>query len=88
VTCASPFTNPAAPPVPSTAIFSKSDGITHWRVCREEDGPGRDNIEVSGSHCGLGWNPLVLWAIADRLAQKEDEWAPFDREGWRAYLYG
>src|SRR5262245_39320204 len=78
----------AAPPVPSTAIYSKSDGITHWRVCRETDGPGRDNIEVSGSHCGLGWNPLVLWAIADRLAQKEDEWAPFDRKGWRAFVYG
>lgn len=77
----------AAPPVPSTAIYSKSDGITHWRVCREDDGPGRENIEVTGSHCGLGWNPLVLWAIADRLAQKEDDWKPFERDGWRSYLY-
>ena len=77
----------AAPPVPSTAIYSKSDGVTHWRVCREDEGPGRDNIEVTGSHCGLGWNPLVLWAIADRLSQKEDEWRPFEPDGWLGYLY-
>jgi hypothetical protein len=78
----------SAPPVPATAIYSKSDGITHWRACRESDGPRRENIEVPGSHCGLGWNPLVLWAIADRLALAEGEWKPFEREGWRAYLYG
>jgi hypothetical protein len=77
----------AAPPVPSTAIYSKSDGIAHWRACLEEEGPGRENIEVTGSHCGLGWNPLVLWAIADRLAQKEDDWEPFERAGWRSFLY-
>jgi pimeloyl-ACP methyl ester carboxylesterase len=78
----------AAPPVPSTAIYSRSDGITHWRVCRESDGPRRENIEIFGSHWGLSWNPLALWAIADRLAQPEDAWKPFGRDGWRAYLYG
>jgi hypothetical protein len=78
----------SAPPVPATAIYSKSDGIAHWRACRESDGPQRENIEVPGSHCGLGWNPLVLWAIADRLALAEGEWRPFAREGWRSYLYG
>jgi hypothetical protein len=75
------------PPVPVTAIFSKSDGITHWEACRESEGPERENIEIDGSHCGLGWNPIALWAIADRLAQPAGEWRPFAREGWRAYLY-
>lgn len=26
----------------------------------------------------MGVNPLVLWAIADRLAQPEGAWKPFD----------
>jgi len=87
ITLGSPFGDAAPPPVPATAIFSKSDGIAHWRSCVETDGPERENIEVPGSHCGLGWNPIVLWAIADRLAQAEGDWKPFHREGWRSYLY-
>jgi pimeloyl-ACP methyl ester carboxylesterase len=91
ITLGSPFGDApetkGAPPVPATAIYSKTDGVTHWRSCRESDGPERENIEVPGSHCGLGWNPLALWAIADRLAQTEGAWRPFERDGWREYLY-
>jgi hypothetical protein len=75
------------PPVPSTAIFSRSDGVTHWRACIERPTASTDNIEVRGSHCGLGFNPAVLYAIADRLAQPETEWRPFARHGWRRMFY-
>jgi len=30
----------------------------------------------------------VMYAIADRLAQGEDAWKPFDRSGWRGMLFG
>ena len=76
-----------APPVPSTAIYSKTDGIVAWRSCIEPDTATTDNIEVLGSHCGLGINPAVLYAVADRLAQTEDGWGPFERTGWRAAVY-
>ena len=33
-----------------------------------------ENIEVDGSHCGLGWNTQVLSIIADRLRQPQDAW--------------
>ena len=36
---------------------------------------------MPGSHLGLGFNPLVLFAIADRLAQPEEGWQPFFRDG-------
>lgn len=75
------------PPVPSTAIYSRSDGIVAWQGCREQDGPTTQNIEVEGSHCGLGHNPAVLYAIADRLALPEGEWWPFDRSGLRSLVY-
>jgi pimeloyl-ACP methyl ester carboxylesterase len=63
--------------VPVSAIYSRTDGVATWQSCVEDDGPQRENIEVFGSHCGLGHNPAALIAIADRLAQREGEWAPF-----------
>lgn len=77
----------APPPVPSTAIYSRGDGVVAWQNCCEEIGPMSDNIEVHGSHCGLGFNASVLYAIADRLAQAEDDWHPFERTGMRAFVY-
>lgn len=64
-------------PVPSTAIFSRSDGIVPWQSCVEEDGPLRESIEVQSSHLGIGHHPVTLLTIADRLAQAEGTWQPF-----------
>lgn len=75
------------PPVPSTAIWSRGDGIVAWQTCCEREAVTTDNIEVRGSHCGLGVNPSVLYAVADRLAQPDDGWAPFKREGFKALVY-
>lgn len=66
------------PPVPTTSIYSRSDGIVAWQSCvieadaeagakSHEDG-GTDNVEVEGSHIGLGWNPEVLRTVAQRLS--------------------
>ncbi|WP_179405628.1 alpha/beta hydrolase [Burkholderia guangdongensis] len=75
------------PPVPATSIYSRTDGVVAWETCLEEAGSMTENIEVEGSHCGLGHHPAVVYAIADRLALPEGEWWPFDRNGpWR-YLY-
>ncbi len=76
------------PPVPSTAIFTKEDGIVAWQNCIEPEDSLTDNIRVYGSHCGLGVNPVVLYAIADRLAQDEGTWKPFERTGLlRQFVY-
>lgn len=73
--------------VPSTAIFSRGDGVVAWQTCMEKAGPTSENIAVYGSHCGLGHNPAVLYAIADRLAQAPDEWARFETPAWLRYAY-
>lgn len=75
------------PPVPSTSIYSRTDGIVSWRSCLEQNTAWTQNIEVEGSHCGLGHNPAVLYAIADRLALPEGEWVPFARSGLRSAVY-
>jgi pimeloyl-ACP methyl ester carboxylesterase len=63
--------------VPVTSIYSRSDGIVTWQCSVERERAQAENIEVEGSHCGLGHNPAVLYAIAHRLAQPEGEWQPF-----------
>ena len=76
------------PPVPTTSIFSRTDGVVSWRCCVERDGHEVENIEVPASHFGIGMNPATWYAVADRLAQPEGAWSPFHREGWRRWIYG
>jgi Alpha/beta hydrolase family len=75
------------PPVPTTAIFSRTDGICAWQGCMEKRSARSENIEVESSHCGMGHHPAVVYAVADRLAQPEGKWKPFDRSGWRSIVY-
>jgi len=75
------------PPVPSTSIYTRTDGVVHWRCSLERPSPTTENIRVHGSHCGLGHNPMALWAIADRLAQAEQGWHPFERGAFRRLAY-
>jgi hypothetical protein len=69
------------PPVPATAIYSRSDGVTSWASCVEQDSPTTENIEVFSSHIGLLHNPVVLYLIAERLSQPEGQWRPLRPAG-------
>ena len=75
------------PSVPTTSIYTKTDGVVHWSSSIEVEEDHTDNIEVRTSHCGLGFNASTLYAVADRLAQPEGEWKRFHREGWRSMVY-
>jgi len=76
------------PPVPSTAIYSRTDGVVHWSSCLEFETESSESIEVYGSHTGMALNPAVLNVVADRLAQPEQGWRSFSRSrGCRALLY-
>src|SRR6478736_2873278 len=67
-------------PVPATSIYSRADGIVNWRTCLLHSSDTAENIEVYlASHTGIGVNAAALWAIADRLAQPEGQFSPFDR---------
>lgn len=64
--------NREAPLVPTTSIYSKTDGITAWQNCLEIETELAQNIEVIGSHAGLPHNPQALYTIAKRLAAVGD----------------
>jgi hypothetical protein len=70
-----------APRVPTTSIFSATDGVVAWQCSINPDMPHCENIEVMASHMGMGMNPLALAVIADRLAQPEGQWQRFDAQG-------
>jgi pimeloyl-ACP methyl ester carboxylesterase len=75
------------PPVPTTSIYSRSDGIVAWQCSLNAEAPRTENIEVQASHIGMGMNPLALYAVADRLRQEPKRWQPFDAQGARRWFF-
>lgn len=74
------FDLPTAPKVPTSSIYSKTDGVVAWQGSIQAPttlNPRTENIEVFASHIGMGLNPSAWWAVADRLAQKPPTWKPF-----------
>jgi pimeloyl-ACP methyl ester carboxylesterase len=70
----------AAPPVPTTSVYSRSDGVVAWQgSVQRPDHDRTENVEVVASHLGIGVNPTAWWAVADRLAQDPDRWQRFSR---------
>ena len=57
------------PDVPVTCIYTKTDGLLPWKHCMEAETLRKDikNIEVFGSHCGMGANASVLLTVANSL---------------------
>ena len=54
----------AAPRVPTSSIYSRSDGVVNWKACLRAD---INSIEVHGSHVGLALNPEVYRILAHLL---------------------
>jgi len=76
------------PPVPCTAVYSRSDGVVSWKTTVERLEHERvENVEVCGAHCGLGVNAAALAVVADRLAQPDGAWQPFRPTGLQRFLY-
>jgi pimeloyl-ACP methyl ester carboxylesterase len=76
------------PPVPTTSIYSRSDGFVSWRCSLNVDGPQAENVEVRASHLGLGAHPAALYVIADRLRQDPAQWQRFDAHPAHRRLFG
>jgi pimeloyl-ACP methyl ester carboxylesterase len=70
---------PVQPSMPSTSIYSKTDGMVSWEYCIDWDtGPQTQNIEVYCNHLGFGMNPVVWMIVHDRLRQDTNNWQLFD----------
>ena len=85
---AKPLREHLLPAVPMSCLYSISDGVVPPQEATV-DGPDArcENIRVSGSHTGLGFNAMVLAIVGDRLAQPEGSWPPFNPAGLTGVLY-
>lgn len=72
--------------VPSTSIWSRHDGVVPWQSS-VITGDRAENIEVRATHLTLGFDPLVIHAIADRLGQDLGRWQPFRPPRWLPNAY-
>jgi len=70
------------PQLPISCLYSLSDGVVPPQEATIDGNPAlHENIRVPSSHVGLGFNPIVLWVVADRLALPEGQWRPFAPRG-------
>jgi pimeloyl-ACP methyl ester carboxylesterase len=56
-------------PVPTTAIWSRNDGLVNGLACHAPLEPGLRSVEIPGSHMGVQLRPRVMRAVADALAE-------------------
>jgi pimeloyl-ACP methyl ester carboxylesterase len=73
--------------IPMTAIYSQSDAIVSARIAQLPPGRLVENVGVTASHLGMGFNPAVLYVIADRLGQHSDDWKKFEIDGYRNLFF-
>jgi len=77
-----------APPVPTTAVYSKTDGVLDWRVCMQSDGHEHtENIQIYGSHNGMTLNAMVWILLSERLGRAAGDWQPFRAGGLLRLMY-
>ncbi|MDJ0909144.1 MAG: alpha/beta hydrolase [Woeseiaceae bacterium] len=57
---------------PLTVIYSRTDGVVHWRAAIDRYNAHAKHIRVRSSHLGLGVNPAVWRLIAQTLGRQTD----------------
>jgi pimeloyl-ACP methyl ester carboxylesterase len=74
--------------IPTSCLYSLTDGVVPPQEATIDGDPAmHENIRVPGCHIGLGFNGIVLAIIADRLAQPEGDWKPFEPEGMLGHIW-
>lgn len=72
---------PAPAPVPTTAIYSKKDGVVNWQTCMEPTPDNwHQNIEVVGSHFGMPYLPSIWFLVENRLSLEQKNWQAFEQK--------
>jgi pimeloyl-ACP methyl ester carboxylesterase len=76
------------PRIPISCLYSLGDGVVPPQEATINGDPAlHENIRVTGSHVGMGFNGMVLATVADRLAQPENNWQPFRPAGMLRSIY-
>ncbi|MDT8991694.1 alpha/beta hydrolase [Curvibacter sp. APW13] len=77
------------PPVPTTAVYSRLDGVVSWQCAMEQDVEGGESIHLRGNtHCGMASSPTALYLIAERLASGAAGWSAYRPRGLARLAFG
>lgn len=69
------------PETPFTSLYSKTDGVVHWKCSLENEDKTHENIEIVGSsHVGMAHNPIAMYVIANRLAENPKNWKRYKND--------
>jgi esterase/lipase len=72
--------------VPTTSVYSKTDGIVDWQHSLLDVHEYHQNIEIDASHVGLGTHLAVSVILAEKLTHHIDNWKPIKDDNWRNVL--
>ena len=61
-----------SPAVPSTCLYTITDGTVAWSSCMDPDNPA-DCLEFEGAHVTMASNPAVWSMLAERLARPQGD---------------
>ena len=56
--------------VPVHAVFTRNDRVVSWSACLDRTTPDVEHVEVSSTHLGMGFDPVVWELVARRLAAR------------------
>ena len=73
--------------VPMTALYSETDAVVAADIAKLPPGPMVENVGVRASHFGMGFNPAILYLIADRLRHRPRNWQRFNIDGLRRFFF-
>lgn len=72
---------------PIDAAVSEQYALIPQSIVHDSRAPAiRENVRIVASHGGMGVNPRILLAVADRLCADPNNWKPFDHSSLRALL--
>lgn len=64
--------------IPTTAIYSKNDGVVDWKTCVEKvEDEIHQNIEVDSTHQKIIFDKKVIPIILDRLCYQQENWEKY-----------
>lgn len=68
------------PGVPTTSIFSESDGVVHWSLSEIVEDATSENVRVNAGHFSMGFNLETLRILANRLSQEKKTWEKWTKQ--------
>ena len=73
-------------PVPSTAIYSRSDGVVAWQCCIDVEADTTENVEVRAATSGCSTTRRCSSSSPTAWRSRKGGARPFEPPGWNRFF--